>query len=87
MESWIHDEDSDWPNEIVDDERPLTDEEAEMLDILYTAMDDLEDATKDPTKETAEIPMDSALKALQLLRAYSTLFELELSDYERDYTE
>ena len=87
MESWIHDEDSDWPNEIIDDERPLTDDEEELLDILYTAMDDLEEATKDPTKETAEIPMDSALKALQLLRAYSTLFELELSDYERDYTE
>ena len=41
MESWIHDEDSDWPNEIIDDERPLTDDEEELLDILYTAMDDL----------------------------------------------
>ena len=86
-ESWIHDEDSDRPNEIDDYERPLTEDEEEMENIFYGTLDDLEQAVKDPTKPVAEIPMDSALKALQMLRAYHTLFELDLDDYNHDYSE
>ena len=87
MKNWIHDEDSDRPNAIDDYERPLTDEEEEMENIFYSALDDLDQAVKDPTKPVAEIPMDSALKALQMLKAYHTLFSLELDDYNHDYSE
>ena len=87
METWIHDEDSDLPNTIDDYERPLTDEEEEMENIFYSALDDLEQAVKDTTKPVAEIPMESALKALQMLRAYHTLFSLELDDFNHDYSE
>ena len=87
METWIHDEDSDRPNAIDDYERPLTDEEEEMENIFYSALDDLEQSVKDPTKPVAEIPMDSALKALQMLKAYHTLFSLELDDFNHDYSE
>ena len=87
MGNWIHDEDSDRPNEINDEERPLTEDEEEMENIFWGTLDDLDNAVKDPTKPVAEITMDSALKALQMLKAYHTLFDLELEDYNTDYSD
>ena len=86
MGNWIHDEDSDRPNEIDDYERPLTDDEEEMLNIIYSTMDDLDKAAKE-FKDKVEISRDTVLKALQLLKAYHTLFELDLDDYNHDYSE
>ena len=84
MERFIHDQDSFYPNEITDEERELTDEEREICDIIYGTIGDLEDAVEDRT-ETVTIGRDAAAKALQLLKAYSALYELTLEDYEHDY--
>lgn len=85
-DSFIHDEDSDYPNSIIDDEPELDDEDAIVRDIIQTTLSELEDAIDD-AGSAEKITMDrgTALKALQLLKAYTTLFEISYDDYNYDY--
>ena len=85
-DSFIHDEDSDYPNSIIDDEPELDYEEAIMQDIIQTTLSDLEDAI-DVAGVVEEITLGkaTALKALQLLKAYTTLYQIDYNDYCYDY--
>lgn len=82
--TFIHDEDSDWPNEVMDEERELTDDEERICDIIYGTIGDLEDAVED-RREKILIGRDVAAKALQLLKAYSNMYNLTLDEYETEY--
>ena len=86
-DSFIHDEDSDYPNSIIDDEPELDDEEALVRDIIQTTLDELEDAI-DGAGVVEEITLGkaTALKALQLLKAYTTLYQIDYDDYLYDYS-
>ena len=85
-DSFIHDEDSDYPNSIIDDEPEIDDEDAIVRDIIQTTLSELEDAIDDAgSAEKITLDRGTALKALQLLKAYTTLFEISYDDYNYDY--
>lgn len=81
---YVHDQDSDYPNSICDEERELTKEEEMICDIIYGTIGELEAATE-PTTDQVTIDRMTCLKAMQLLKAYSALFELSYDDYNYDY--
>jgi len=83
-ESFIHDEDSDHPNSICDEERELTKEEEMICDIIYGTIGELEAATE-PTTDQITIDRVTCLKAMQLLKAYNCLYELTYDDYNYNY--
>ena len=83
--SFLHDEDSDYPNSIQDEERELTEDEEKMCDIIYGTIGELEIVRDQQEGETVTMNRATALKALQLLKAYSTLFDLSLDDYYEEY--
>ena len=82
----IHDEDSDYPNSIIDDEPESDDDKAIIRDIIQTTLSEMEDAI-DGSGVVEEITLGkaTALKALQLLKAYTTLYSLDYEDYEYNY--
>ena len=84
--NFIHDEDSDRPNSICDIEPEKDHEQEYVNDIIQETITDLEEGVGQPwTKQTLTITRGTALRALQLLKAYSTLYELTFSDYNYDY--
>jgi len=83
----IHDEDSDHPNSIIDDEpEDDDDEKALMQDIIQTTLCDLEDAIDEAgIAEKVTLGKATALKALQLLKAYGAMYDLDYDAYNYDY--
>lgn len=82
----IHDEDSDRPNSIIDDEPELTDEEQFVQDIIDSTRDELEKKIDGAGRSNeVTISIGAALRALQLIKAYSTMYTLDYDDYEREY--
>jgi hypothetical protein len=79
-ETWIHDEDSDHPNCICDEEPELSQDEALMHDIICETLFELEEAVK---KEGEKVMIDrkTILKALQLLKTYNALYYIDYDEY------
>lgn len=81
--NFIHDEDSDHPNEIIDDEPE--NENQEVYDYVNATIDILESACVQ-NDGYAEVPMEYVKRAVQLLKAYSCLYDdLTMEDIEYDY--
>ena len=72
---------------LINEERLLTKEEEMICDIVYGTIGELEDAVGEieMAGETVTMQRSTALKALQLLKAYSALYSLEYKDYNREY--
>lgn len=84
--SFIHDEDSDHPNSICDWEREREQEDEMVTEIIQDTIDELDTATGKPwAKQTLTITRETALRALQLLKAFSALYELTFDDYNYNY--
>ena len=82
----IHDEDSDRPNSIIDDEPELTDEEQFVQDIIDSTREELEEKINGAVgSNEITISIGAALRALQLIKAYSAMFTLTFDDYNYDY--
>jgi hypothetical protein len=81
--SFLHDEDSDNPNSIQDEEPEEDDEDAFVREIIQGTLSELEKAVGEieTAKETVTVNRATALKALQLLKAYTTLYEISYEDY------
>jgi len=81
--SFLHDEDSDNPNSIQDEEPEEDDEDAFIREIIQGTLSELEEAVGEieTAKETVTMNRATALKALQLLKAYTTLYEISYEDY------
>lgn len=81
--SFLHDEDSDHPNSIQDEEPEEDDEDAFIREIIQGTLSELEEAVGEieTAKETVTMNRATALKALQLLKAYTTLYEISYEDY------
>ena len=82
----IHDEDSDRPNSIIDDEPELSTEEQFVQDIIDSSLEELEKQI-DGAVGSDEITISKgiALQALQLIKAYSALYTLDFDDYNYNY--
>lgn len=86
FDSYVHDEDSDYPNSIIDDEPEKDDERAIVEDIIQTTLSELEDAIDaSGGAEKVTVEKGTALKALQLLKAYNALYTIDFDDYNYDY--
>ena len=85
--SFLHDEDSDHPNSIQDDEPDEEYEDAFIREIIQGTMSELEDAVGEVETATDTVTMNrtTALKALQLLKAYSSMYEISYKDYDYNY--
>ena len=85
--SFLHDEDSDYPNSIQDEEPEEEYDDAFIREIIQGTMSELEDAVGgiETAKETVTTSRATALKALQLLKAYSSMYDISYEDYNRDY--
>ena len=82
----IHDEDSDRPNSIIDDEPELTQEEQFVQDIIDSTREELEEKINGAVgSNEITISRGIALQALQLIKAYSAMFTLTFDDYNYDY--
>ena len=81
--SFLHDEDSDHPNSIQDEEPEEDDEDAFIREIIQGTLSELEEAVGEieTAKETVTMNRATALKALQLLKAYTTLYGISYEDY------
>ena len=82
--SFLHDEDSFHPNSVMDEDLDEDDDQTIMNDIIQSTLDELEEAA-DTYKLTVNIDKSTVLKALQLLKAYTTLYSLDYEDYEYNY--
>ena len=85
--SFLHDEDSDYPNSIQDEEPEEDDEDAFVREIIQGTLSELEDAVGEIETATETVTMNraTALKALQLLKAYTTLYDISYEDYNYHY--
>jgi len=85
--SFLHDEDSDYPNSIQDEEPEEDDEDAFIREIIQGTLSELEDAVGEIETATETVTMirATALKALQLLKAYTTLYDIGYEDYTYHY--
>lgn len=84
----IHDEDSDYPNSIIDDEPEPDEDIARANEIIDRTMDALSDAINGASGSTvafAKIPLNHAKMALQLLKAYGCQFQLDMDCIEYNY--
>ena len=82
--SFLHDEDSFHPNSVMDEELDEDDDQTIMNDIIQSTLDELEEAA-DTDKLTVNIDESTVLKALQLLKAYNTMYYISYDEYNTDY--
>lgn len=84
---FLHDEDSDKPNSIQDDEPDEEYEDAFIREIIQGTLSELEDAVGEIETATETVTMNraTALKALQLLKAYTALYSISYEDYNYNY--
>ena len=85
--SFLHDEDSDNLNSIQDEEPEEEHEDAFIREIIQGTMSELEDAVGviETSTETVTMSRATALKALQLLKAYSAMYDISYEDYNYNY--
>ena len=85
--NFIHDEDSDRPNSIKDEEPEEEYEEAFIREIIQGTLSELEEAVGkiEEATETVTMKRATALKALQLLKAYSSMYGISYEDYNHNY--
>ncbi len=84
MNEWIHDEDSFRPIDLDEYDWELTDDEERIRDIICETVGELEGAIEN-IGETVTISRGTAQKAIQLIKAYTALYDLTLDDYEDEY--
>ena len=87
MNEYVHDEDSDYPMEICDEEPELDDDQVYMQNLIMDTIDELEEAIGEPEQEIkpVTVPRATALRALQLLKTYNALYCIDRDDYDTEW--
>ena len=86
--SFIHDEDSFNPNSICDEEPERDEDEERATEIVNDTMDALESAIKNATGSITmhgRVPLNHLKMALQLLKAYSCQYQIDLDSIYYNY--
>jgi len=86
LRDMIHDEDSDHPIVFSDTEPELEYEEQYIREIIQGTLSELENAVNtQPIPEKVTLDSGTVLKALQLLKAYTAMYDITYEDYTYNY--
>ena len=86
LAEYVHDEDSDHPIAFSDTEPELEYEEQYIREIIQETLSELENAVNtQPIPEQVTLDSGTVLKALQLLKAYTAMYDITYEDYNYDY--
>ena len=84
LSMFVHDQDSDRPMEIIDEEPELDQEDQMVVDAINKTIDALEELTEQETG-TVQVPMNTIREALQLLKAFNCYYQLDYEQYSDTY--